>query len=64
MSHDFNAMFGAETQSSRDEADFADGFAAASVACIDISAKIREAYPDKSEAFYRGVIDGIREELC
>lgn len=64
MAHDFNAMFGAETAESREAAEHAEGFAVASVACLDLGAKIREAYPDQSPAFYRGLIDGIREELC
>lgn len=65
---DLNAIFGIqsaqEKQTALADADFTDGFSVASVACIDLGSKIREAYPDQSAAFYRGLISGIREELC
>ncbi len=64
---DFNAMFGIqsaeETQAALADADFAKGFEIASVMALTIDKQIREGYPDQSEAFYRGIMDGIRSEI-
>ncbi len=64
---DLNAMFNVptadETQQALADADFARGYETASIMALTIDKQIRDAYPDASPAFYRGVMDGIRKEI-
>jgi hypothetical protein len=65
--HDFGELFGIrsaeETQEALAENDFINGWKTASVMALTIDKQIRDAFPGQSDAFYRGVMAGIREEL-
>lgn len=67
MAFDLNAMFGVQTAQEQQEAlaasDHAKGYQAAALVALDIDQKIRDAFPDQSPAFYRGIFDGIRQEI-
>lgn len=64
---DLNSMFGIataqETQQALADADFSRGYQVASVMALTIDKQIREGYPGETEAFYRGIMDGIRIEI-
>ena len=55
---DFNSML---PDTAKEE--FEQGYAIAAVAVLEVEQKIREAFPNRSPAFYRGVIDGLRQEI-
>lgn len=66
FSFDFNSLgivSPEEHQAMLAEQDHADGYKTASLMALTIDQQIRDAFPDQSPAFYRGVMDGIRQEL-
>jgi hypothetical protein len=46
-----------------EENDHAQGYEIASVAVLQIEQQIREEYPGRSDAYYKGVMDGLRQEI-
>ena len=64
FSFDWTSLAGpSESEAAQAEADFNRGYETASVMALTIDKQIREAYPEASPAFIRGVMDGIRKEI-
>jgi hypothetical protein len=59
MAFDFNTLL----PPSDKENDHAQGYQIASLAVLRIEQQIREEYPGRSDAFYKGVMDGLRQEI-
>lgn len=58
FSFDFNSL-----QPDTSSEDFERGYKIASVAVLKIEQQIKEEWPNENPAFYRGVIDGLRQEI-
>ena len=58
---DFKALLPDNTEKNAE--DYARGWSVASVAAPTIERMLREAWPGETDAFYNGIIMGLRDEL-